>query len=175
MDKGKCRGQNKPLWRDLQDSLALGDRLQPGLAGLWRPPGLRERQVWGRLGKGAHCLDGPVSGLCSLNSLAHPGRGCPRNPGLEDSPGATTRAGSCQRAVVKQGSSWMAPTTPSQLLPKRDTQDFQASPSCPMTRAVIDYLVAIETSPRLAMAFYRANPTPCASHSHFTGGPFSLY
>lgn len=39
MDKGKCRGQNKPLWRDLQDSLAIGDRLQPGLAGLWRLPG----------------------------------------------------------------------------------------------------------------------------------------
>lgn len=38
MDKGKCRGQNKPLWRDLQDSLAMGDRLQPGLAGLWRLP-----------------------------------------------------------------------------------------------------------------------------------------
>lgn len=59
VDKSKCRGQNKPLWRDLQDSLALGDRLQPGLAGLWRPPGLRERQVWGRLGKGAHCHEGP--------------------------------------------------------------------------------------------------------------------
>lgn len=30
-DKGKCRGQNEPLWRDLQDSLAMGDRL-------WRLP-----------------------------------------------------------------------------------------------------------------------------------------
>lgn len=38
MDKGKCRGQNKPLWRDLQDSLAIGNRLQPGLTGLWRLP-----------------------------------------------------------------------------------------------------------------------------------------
>ena len=58
---------------------------------------------------------------------------------------------------------------------KRGTQYFQACPACTMTRVVMDYLVTIETSPCLAMALHRANPTPCASHSHITGGPFSLY
>ena len=110
-----------------------------------------------------------------LEFLGTPGRGLPQKPWA----GRQSR-GSHQGWELSEGSGQAeafldASYHPFPAHPKRDTEDFQACPSCPITRAVIDYLVTTETSPRLAMAFHRANPTPCASHSQITGGLFSLY
>lgn len=111
MDKGKCRGAD---WAHLerpggQATLAIGDRLQPGLAGLWRLPRPQERQGMGRLGKGTHICDGPAVAHRARIPW-HTQRGAaPGIPGLEDSPGGAGRAGSHQKAVVKQGPSWTHP------------------------------------------------------------------
>ena len=55
MDKGKCRGADwAPLERPGgQATLAIGDRLQSGLAGLWRLPGPQERQGMGKAWEGS--------------------------------------------------------------------------------------------------------------------------